>query len=689
MKPIQKKSLIEEGKEMFNMFISTFLVLFIAASSFTSCGTKDEIDKPEESKEIPVSNVTITPPAAGIELTAGGGTITLTVVVEPANATDKTVNWSSSNVDIATVSNAGVVTGVKQGNVTISATTKSGNKKADFPIEVKPDPKAVIELTNAMINNPNATLAAGVYQVKSSLTLNGGNNLTISPGVTIRFDKDRRLAANANAKIIAKGTSSQPITFTSSLQTQSPGDWEGIYLYGTNNEFDRCVFEYGASQGSGWGMLYLDNGTVSITNCTFRNSKHSAIYLYRNDSRLTTFSGNTITNCGEDAADSYPILVNGNLSCLGDMGENVINTAKGIGVSGGTVPRNITIKAFVPYLFYGNPIINNAAIVTIEPGAKLKFDKSRRISIEAGAKIIAEGTSSKPITFTSSRATPEPGDWEGVYLYSNASDFKYCIFEYGASQGSGWGMLFLDDCKAGFTNCTFRNTKYSAIYLYRVNSGFTTFDNNSLTNCGENEANSYPILINATPMSLSVFGGNNTITSAKGIGIAGGTVNGDLTLRKYLYTIYSNITVSQTTPGATLTVLPGAELRFTQNTRLSIGSGGKLVADGTASSKIIFTGSTKDKGWWYGIYFDNNNALSGSLLNYCEISYGGKDYGNIYCYTIRSGVLTVRNCTITHSRTWGILVWPNAYPTVESNNTYSNNGPNNNSNIGSTVIPPY
>ena len=596
------------------------------------------------------------------------------------------------------------------------------NENESYPIKI--GSSASLAAVDGFGNGNNITTAKGIGVGGGNITQNttlknlsvpylftgkpvvtSTNTLTIEPGATLKFAKSQGIDVQSNAKIIANGTSGKPITFTSAVVVTNaqPGDWNGIYLYGKDNEFNECVFEYGSGQGNGWGMLYLDNATASFTNCTFRHSKYSAIYLYRADSRFTAFDNNKMTNCGETEADSYPIKVgtSANLSCMGDLGENEITTAKGIGVSGGTVPRNVTIKAYVHYLFYGHQTVNNGAVLTIEPGATLKFDNNggARISLEAGAKIIADGTAA-PITFTSARANKAAGDWQGIYIYSNDSDFKNCIFEYGSSQSNGWGMLYLDNAKASFTGCTFRHAKYNGIYLYRGSSGFTAFDNNKISDCGEDEAESYPIKagISAGIMSLSGMGGNNTITSTKGIGINGSTVNADLTLRKYLYTVYGGtISISQTGTGATLTILPGAELRFAQGLSLRVEAGGKLIAEGNSTNKIIFTGSAKDKGWWNGIIFDNNSALSGSVLNYCDISYGGRgtgagNNGNISCYAIRSGVLTVKNCNITHSRAWGIYVQTGpsaASPTIENNNTYANNGQNNNSDVGSTVIGNY
>lgn len=63
-----------------------------------------------------------------------GESKTLSATVEPADATDKTVTWSSSDSSIATVDTTGKVTAVKQGEAVITAT--AGGKSATCKVTV-------------------------------------------------------------------------------------------------------------------------------------------------------------------------------------------------------------------------------------------------------------------------------------------------------------------------------------------------------------------------------------------------------------------------------------------------------------------------------------------------------------------------------------------------------------------------
>lgn len=84
--------------------------------------------------EVHVTSVTLNKTASDLAI---GGTLQLTATVAPENATNKNVSWKSSDATIATVSAAGLVTGVKSGSATITVTTEDGGKTATCAITVK------------------------------------------------------------------------------------------------------------------------------------------------------------------------------------------------------------------------------------------------------------------------------------------------------------------------------------------------------------------------------------------------------------------------------------------------------------------------------------------------------------------------------------------------------------------------
>ncbi|WP_240731172.1 Ig-like domain-containing protein [Enterococcus durans] len=65
-----------------------------------------------------------------------GANETLTATVLPADATDKTVTWKSSDATIAGVDSKGKVTGVKAGTADITVTTKTGGKTTKCTVKV-------------------------------------------------------------------------------------------------------------------------------------------------------------------------------------------------------------------------------------------------------------------------------------------------------------------------------------------------------------------------------------------------------------------------------------------------------------------------------------------------------------------------------------------------------------------------
>ena len=87
----------------------------------------------EKAKTVEVSRVSLSPSSGTLKV---GETATLSATVSPSNATDKFLDWSSSNTSVATVSSSGQVTAVGEGSARITATASNG-RSASATIRVQ------------------------------------------------------------------------------------------------------------------------------------------------------------------------------------------------------------------------------------------------------------------------------------------------------------------------------------------------------------------------------------------------------------------------------------------------------------------------------------------------------------------------------------------------------------------------
>ena len=76
-------------------------------------------------KPIPVEKVELDPTKADVKV---GKSVTIKATISPQNAADKSLDWTSSDPQIAIVDNKGKVTGKKEGDVTITAVAHNGVK---------------------------------------------------------------------------------------------------------------------------------------------------------------------------------------------------------------------------------------------------------------------------------------------------------------------------------------------------------------------------------------------------------------------------------------------------------------------------------------------------------------------------------------------------------------------------------
>jgi hypothetical protein len=105
-----------------------------------------------------------------------------------------------------------------------------------------------------------------------------------------------------------------------------------------------------------------------------------------------------------------------------DGGNNVI--PPGQGTVNADITANRTFFAETTYTISGYVKVANGATLTIQPGTRIVGDPNvlgSSLWVLRGARLLAEGTATQPIVFTSGRAAGSraPGDWGGIVIIGN------------------------------------------------------------------------------------------------------------------------------------------------------------------------------------------------------------------------------------------------------------------------------
>ena len=126
------------------------------SSFFDAIQTPDSVQvNPDPTGDTPVTGVTVAPTTGSV---AVGETLNLTATVAPSDATVKTVTWTSSDESVAIVSDAGVVTGVSEGNATITVTTTDGGFTASCAVVVS---AATVAVTGVSVSPTTDSISIG------------------------------------------------------------------------------------------------------------------------------------------------------------------------------------------------------------------------------------------------------------------------------------------------------------------------------------------------------------------------------------------------------------------------------------------------------------------------------------------------------------------------------------------------
>jgi len=492
--------------------------------------------------------------------------------------------------------------------------------------------------------------------------------------------------------LIAKGTASQPVVFTSARENPAPGDWYGIQFLQTSlniSVMEHCVVEYGGV--ANYPNIRINDSSPAIRNTIVRRSSAHGIqvssgnpvisHVTVQDTRMDGIHVN-----GGDPAISYVLVQSTGdgyadlripITNFANMGsENQFPDGKPIVLTGGTLNKDATLFNYgVPYQMGGLNVqgTNGMATLTIEPGVRVQFNQNGWLQVSSSATnpgaLVAKGTASQPIVFTSARENPAPGDWYGIQFLQtslNTSVMEHCVVEHGGV--ANYPNIRINDSSPAIKSSVIRHGKTLGI---QVNSGNPAISDTIVHNSGNADLQ-IPIT------SFDNMGTGNQFPDGKPIVLTGSTLNKDATLFSYGVPYQMGGLYVHGTGGAngmaTLTIEPGVRVQFGQGGWLQISSSvnnpGALIAKGTASQPIVFTSAreTPAPGDWYGIQFFQT-SINTSLMEHCVIEYGGVgSYPNI---RIDNSSPVIRNSVIRHGKTHGIQV-NSGNPIIEFNNIVNN-----------------
>lgn len=225
----------------------------------------------------PVQSVGLNKTELALEV---GKTGTLEAKVEPSDATNKNVTWSSSNSEVATVDN-GVVTAVSAGEAIITVTTEDGAKTATCKVTV---------------NAPQTVPVTGVTLDKAELTLEKGSTGTLTATVAPQNATNNTVtwsSSNPEFVTVANGTVTAVSAGTATITvTTADGNHKATC---TVTVIPKTV-QVSGIQVQGSASVYVGGSTKLTATVTPTNATNQKVtWSSNNESVATVGTDGTVT----------------------------------------------------------------------------------------------------------------------------------------------------------------------------------------------------------------------------------------------------------------------------------------------------------------------------------------------------------------------------------------------------------
>ena len=320
-----------------------------------------------------------------------------------------------------------------------------------------------IEIQRSNWQTDRWSLTDIAYHITGDVTVPRANTLSIDPGVVLKFAAGKQLKVLGTLQAV--GAPGRPVLMTSIVDDTALGDtngdgdatapdvkdWGGI-LFDEDSQANPGTLDYVEMRYTGQSIypnvaaIELDNCSPSMRNVVFVNN-------YRNGALLKAYSAQLAT----------------------------------LELASPDVPYWIKEDLYVP----------RSEVLTIGPGANLKFE--RNASLHVAGVLQAVGTQEQPIVMTSikddsalgdtnndqQRSSPNAGDW-GCVFFDDQSDDSRCHLEWveirhggrdGLDFSSRIGGIRLDNASPTLNNIVFLDNELNAVEIPKGDWNTDTWDN--------------------------------------------------------------------------------------------------------------------------------------------------------------------------------------------------------------------
>ena len=345
-----------------------------------------------------------------------------------------------------------------------------------------------------------------------------------------------------------------------------------------------------------------------------------------------------------------------------------------------------------PYVVTGDVLVAQAVILTIQPGVQVRFNPGRALRIDGG--LVARGTGANGIVFSSSNASPQPGDWgylffgatsidatyDGSGNYLSGSILEYATVQYAGSAPTLQGAVRLDNAAPYIHNATIQHNANGGIYSF--NGGTPHIVGNTVSNNTTAQTAGGGIYVSGGALLSSNTVSNNSITYSS-------TTYGGGIYAQSGANVTNNTVTGNTLPsygqgaGIYLSASTATGNTVSNNSSANTYGGGLYATSSTVSNNTVSNNTVSGRCYGCGMYIETNSTATGNTITGNVLTAGSNAVYGGGLYAISS---TVTDNTISDNTLNGAYSVAGGGLYASSCATVSNNRISGNTSTASYAI---